>query len=384
MNHRIRFVVALASLALLTGPLLLLFARVSTQEPGKREAPDLSYWRFAVSGDSRNCGDVIMPAIAGSALAHQARFYWHLGDLRKGYDVDEDIQHQPEHIANPLAKLDYYNIEWQDFIDNQIKPFGSLPFYVGIGNHETYGPKTREEFLATFADWLDTKELRAQRLRDDPRARAWNAYYHWIIGNVDFIYLDNATPNQFDDAQMNWFETILYNDTQAYGSKVNTLVIGMHRALPDSLSFSHSMNESPQGTWSGRRVYEDLLAAQNIAHRRVYILASHSHYYLENIYDTHHWHTNGGVLPGWIVGTAGAIRYPLPPGVQPGPHARPRVYGYLLGTVRPDGEIQFEFVETSQSDVPKEVRNRYGDAFIHCAFEKNYVDEQGHQMACSP
>ena len=46
--------------------------------------------------------------------------------------------------------------------------------------------------------------------------------------------------------------------------------------------------------------------------RSVYVLASHSHYYMENIYNTEHWRLHGGVLPGWIVGTAGAVRYPLP------------------------------------------------------------------------
>src|SRR5690242_14324513 len=36
-------------------------------------------WTFAVSGDSRNCGDVIMPAIAADSASHAPRFYWHLG-----------------------------------------------------------------------------------------------------------------------------------------------------------------------------------------------------------------------------------------------------------------------------------------------------------------
>src|SRR5271165_3942070 len=47
-------------------------------------------WQFAASGDSRNCGDVIMPAIAQSVRAHHASFYWHLGDFRAIYRLDED------------------------------------------------------------------------------------------------------------------------------------------------------------------------------------------------------------------------------------------------------------------------------------------------------
>jgi len=31
---------------------------------------------------------------------------------------------------------------------------------VGIGNHETIPPKTREEFVLTFADWLNAPAIR--------------------------------------------------------------------------------------------------------------------------------------------------------------------------------------------------------------------------------
>ena len=48
-------------------------------------------WSFAVSGDSRNCGDIVMPAIAKSAHADNAAFYWHLGDFRALYAPDEDL-----------------------------------------------------------------------------------------------------------------------------------------------------------------------------------------------------------------------------------------------------------------------------------------------------
>ena len=39
-------------------------------------------WTFAVSGDSRNCGDFVMPAIAAKVKAENDAFYWHLGDFR--------------------------------------------------------------------------------------------------------------------------------------------------------------------------------------------------------------------------------------------------------------------------------------------------------------
>jgi len=88
------------------------------------------------------------------------RFYWHLGDLRAIYTFDEDIQHQPEHIAKPLSIADYESIAWPDFIDSQDAPFGSIPFFVGMGITRRFRPlKTREDFLLQFADWLDTPVL---------------------------------------------------------------------------------------------------------------------------------------------------------------------------------------------------------------------------------
>src|SRR3954447_26309280 len=124
-------------------------------------------WQFAFSGDSRNCGDVVMPAIAESVTKTQAQFYWHLGDLRAIFDYDEDILNRPTNRQRPTIST-YMNTVWQDQIDNQIDRF-KVPFMLGIGNHETAYPKTRTDFLIQFADWLDSPVLREQRLKDDPR-----------------------------------------------------------------------------------------------------------------------------------------------------------------------------------------------------------------------
>src|SRR6202051_4832243 len=124
------------------------------------QQPASETWLFLTSGDSRNCGDVVMPGIAETARQKQAAFYWHLGDLRLTTNFDEDIIHQPENIAKPLSITQYGNIEWTDYIESQIAPFGSMPFFLGIGNHETVPPyKTREDFLLQFADWLGSTGL---------------------------------------------------------------------------------------------------------------------------------------------------------------------------------------------------------------------------------
>jgi len=63
----------------------------------------------------------------------------------------------------------YMNTAWDDFIEHQIKPFGKLPFFIGIGNHELYG-KTRDDFKRAFQPWLMQKRLHDQRNRDAAKA----------------------------------------------------------------------------------------------------------------------------------------------------------------------------------------------------------------------
>jgi hypothetical protein len=104
-------------------------------------------WSFAVSGDSRNCGDIVMPGIAAGVRTDGARFYWHLGDFRATYDFDQDMLAAPEYRDKHLAIADYLRIEWQDFISQQVDPFGDIPVYLGIGNHELVSPKTRADYL---------------------------------------------------------------------------------------------------------------------------------------------------------------------------------------------------------------------------------------------
>ena len=91
---------------------------------------------------------------------------------------------------------------------------------------------------------------------------------------------------------------------------------------------------------------------------------------MQDLYDTPYWNNpehGGEVLPGWIVGTAGAQRYALPdltPEQKEKTKAETRVWGYLLGTVKPNGEITFEFEKLGKDSVPKIVRDRYGDDFV--------------------
>jgi hypothetical protein len=326
-------------------------------------------WRFAVSGDSRNCGDVVMPAIAAGVKQSGAEFYWHLGDLRRIHEVDEDIAHQPEHLEKALTKTEYQVIAWDDFIQSQLAAFGDTTFYLGIGNHETIAPKSQAAFVAKFSQQLDLPNLRAQRLKDDPNDAQPKSYYHWIEHGVDFFNLDNATRNQFDPGQVAWFEKTLNRDLA--DPQIRAFVVGMHEALPKSLSSDHAMDDLDGGTRSGLRVYGDLWRAQKRSHKSVYVLASHSHYFMDGTFNTDYWQKHGGMLPGWIVGTAGAVRYKLPAESGRAHAAMTDVYGYLLATVDSQGSVRFDFQRLNESDVPAAVVSRYSAEFVHWCFVEN-------------
>jgi len=341
-------------------------------------------WTFAVAGDSRNCGDVAMPAIANAVKASGAQFYWHLGDFRATYAYDEDMATEWAATKKTLTILDYLREEWPDFIRNQVNWFAPTPVYLGIGNHELYAGKTRNDYVAQFADWLEQPSIREQRLRDDPNDHMVRTYYHWIAGGVDFITLDNASYDMFDNAQMKWFSTVLKN--AASNPAVKSVVVGAHAALPYSITCDHSMNESAQMTKTGADVYRQLLKFKSDAKKNVYLVASHSHFVVSDVFDSEYWQKNGGVLPGVIIGTAGAIRYRLPAdtlGNAPPSRAQTDVYGYFLCTVRPDGTIAFDFKSVDEASVPEPVVKRYGKEFVGQCFAGNKDERSRESKHCS-
>jgi hypothetical protein len=338
-----------AKMKVLTFLFLLLIASASLTFGQTDRSPAADSWTFAVSGDSRNCGDVVMPSIAEKVRQDGAAFYWHLGDYRAIYDFDQDFKA----LKPNFSILQYERTAWPDFIERQLASFGNLPVYLALGNHETMPPKTRSEALLQFADWYGSSELTKQRLADDPSDHELRAYYHWIRQGVDFITLDNSTEDQFDEAQMDWLAAQLARD--AKNDDVRSLVLGMHEALPDGISAGHSMNESAQGTESGRKVYKQLVEFRKQTRKNVYNTACRRE-------------TGAEVLSGWIVGTAGAPRPRLPLDVTGSTQHLTDVYGYLLARVSRDGTIQFEFKRINESDV---TAKDYTKEFIHDCFAGN-------------
>ena len=326
-----------------------------------------SSWYFAVSGDSRDCGDLIMPKIAQAIADNKqnapVEFYWHLGDLRALYRLDCDIamRKDPAYQCPPKKLLkdepqdvrsEYLSAAWPDYIANQIKPFETrgVPFYLGIGNHELIAPKTRDDFRQQFKEWLTQPVIQKQRASDRKNGIAskdGDTYFHFIVKGVDIIYLDNAsiyddvdpkrTPDPgFSEEQLTWLDLVLKRDEAA--PQVKTIIIGMHAALPESASKDHAMDRNCASFCNGKRAYQRLGLTQSKG-KKIYIMASHSHYFEEYIYDTPEHGGHG--LPGWIIGTAGAEQY------------RPEIkYGYLLVEVTADGTIHNSFQRVYRDSAP--------------------------------
>jgi len=323
-------------------------------------------WTFAVSGDSRNCGDFVMPAIASKVKVEQDVFYWHLGDFRWIAFADQDMEAlQP--AGSHLSHSEYQQRAWDDFLEHQMASFGSFPVFLARGNHESIRPMTREGYIARFSIFLNRPEIQAQRKADGGAADAAQPWYHWTRDGVDFITLDNASHDEFSDAQLHWLRSVLDRD-QAPQSGIRTIVAAMHEALPHSISSNHAMDDWDLGIRTGELVYTWLFNAQS-AGKHVYILASHSHYYSPNTFNTPYWKQyTSNVVPGIIIGSAGAHRYKLPREADKA--SRTDIYGYLQGTVHADGSIDFALHELSEEDLvqskwPNAPLNAIHECFIH-------------------
>ena len=120
---------------------------------------------------------------------------------------------------------------------------------------------------------------------------------------------------------------------------------------------------------------------RNQTKKNVYVLASHSHFVLNNVYDTA-CRSKADVLPGWIMGSAGAVRYRLPQDHAAATVAMTDVYGYLLGTVAADGSISFEFKMVNETNVPASVAKEFTPKFVHWCFAENKSNYQPAGATC--
>lgn len=325
-----------------------------------------STWTFAVSGDSRNCGDFVMPSIAAKVMAEGDAFYWHLGDFRAIAHPDQDLLAMLP-PGTDLSKTAYEQRAWDDFLQHQLASFAAFPVFLGRGNHETIPPMTREGFVSKFSSFLERPEIREQRRRDGEDAAPVGPWYHWTHNGVDFITLDNSSRLEFSDAQLHWLRAVLDRDLDPK-SGIRSIVAGMHEALPHSTGSNHAMDDWELGLRTGELVYTWLYDAR-AAGKHVYVIASHSHYYSPDVFNTPYWRERTKtIVPGIIVGTAGAQRYALPKEAPPG--SKTHVYGYVQGTVHPDGKIDLVLHELNEADLvhskwPNAPLDAIHECFIH-------------------
>jgi hypothetical protein len=369
-------------LAPVTLALAFSFVVTNLLAQGPSTAPG-SNWTFAVSGDSRNCGDFVMPVIASRVKAEGDAFYWHLGDFRWMSQPDEDLVAMEKQSGKSLSVDQYRQVAWDDFLTHQMAAFDGFPVFLGRGNHETIPPMTRDRYIAKFSKYLNRPEIVAQDEldiggkdgigTDKKKLDALNAllsspWYHFVRDGVDFITMDNSTHDEFSAAQLQWLRGVLDRDATP-GSGVKTIIAGMHEALPDSTSENHAMDDNDgHGTITGEAAYRWFAAAQAKG-LHVYLLASHSHFYSPKIYDSPKWQKEGIVIPGVIIGSAGARRYKLPPTVASG--SKTHIYGYLQATVHPDGTVDFALKEISEEEMQSHKWPEAPSDAIHTCFVAN-------------
>jgi hypothetical protein len=373
-------------------------ARVTTKSAAKAAvAAKGKSWYFAVSGDSRDCGDLILPKIAWTIEQGRkttpAAFYWHLGDLRALHRIDCDMllrrdptakcSLEPNKSSEKYTFSQYLEDAWDDYIQYQITPFGETPFIIGIGNHELIN-RPRDYFECKFEKWLKQEPLSTQLKTDAKRGVppiTSGVFFHFIKNGVDFIYLDNSGPGAtFSNEQLAWLQKVLALDAE--DKKVKAIIVGMHAALPLSSERGHAMDTSCEGYCSGLRAYDMLQRAQNLEaapdrRKQVYVFASHSHFFRENIYDTPE--HKGKVLPGWIIGTGGAEQYKKDA-------SEPIMYGYMQVEVRRDGTIATQFKEVTRQTPPL-AAGPGADALTTFCFEQNKRpprDDHKSNCKCEP
>jgi len=376
--------------------LLMLATSVSAQATHSWCAPPVAHpvWRFAFSGDSRNCGDLVMPAIAKGIqqIDHPGvDFYWHLGDFRWMDHIDADMRDASDHewqgppwecTEQPQwhsSELGGYRAKdaWTDFVAHQIRPF-TIPVYLGIGNHELY--KYGRELRGDPTDEVQSRKdyLQAFCLSDAKRSRVGgdtscepspHTYYRWIHNDVDFINLDDAGPHGFKfdgDTQLNWLQDVLREDQT--NPMVKTIVVGMHRPLPQNAAIDDDVA-------GGTEVYHRLLHFREQSHKNLYVLASHCHFMMTDVYDTSELRASSSENPlcGMVAGTAGARRYQLPSvDSQKIVKNSNYDYGYMLADVDADGKVAFEFHPIAKAELSKAAPLETPKTLVNWCFDENF------------
>ena len=130
------------------------------------------------------------------------------------------------------------------------------------------------------------------------------------------------------------------------------------------------MSESPRGDKSGREAYEALWHAHDAAHKHVYVLASHSHYYMDNIFETADWKDK--VLPAGSSAQPALNAISYRPKLRPRNTPRPMFMATSIATVAPDGAASFQFQRLSLDDLHAINGSRIPEPLVRWCYENNH------------
>ena len=189
-----------------------------------------------MSGDSRNCGDIVMPAIASGVLASRSEFYWHLGDFRAIYAFDEDMV-PPALIGTAAQTADHHHLR-----DHCLARFHRSPVRALWHTSHPAEPRESRDHPARHARTIPAYNLptgwihlRCAHSACRTIRRIINCA-RTITGSIAISIssrMDNAGPDKFDAAQLTWFHSVV--DRAEKSPAIQTLVVGMHAALPGQL-----------------------------------------------------------------------------------------------------------------------------------------------------
>jgi hypothetical protein len=90
---------------------------------------------------------------------------------------------------------------------------------------------------------------------------------------------------------------------------------------------------------------------------------------MEDVYHTADWKNK--VLPGWIIGTAGAVRHRIPGESGATQKAQTDVYGYMIATVAADSSVSFEFKKLSLDDILATSQDKYPESLVRWCYAEN-------------
>jgi len=124
------------------------------REAGSRSKPAGGTWRFVVSGDSRNCGDVVMPGLRERRRKIRPvllAFGRICGPSTLSTKTSNTAEYRETAIDCGLRKHCV-----ADFIDSQIAPFGSIPFFVALGITRRFRPEDSRRLSSAVCRLADT------------------------------------------------------------------------------------------------------------------------------------------------------------------------------------------------------------------------------------